>query len=732
MRQISIIPSGLNPHEVMTNIQITGERFLYASTLAVYIYDVTTLSIEKVITLSDRTITSFALSPHDNNLLVIGTLGGRLYLWDIEQHKLLNLLVCDSYKVRCPLVMWDPHSADAVYTISEGQPNAKMVYWTSILQSNPNMLVFSDITDHRSKVTLARPNPHTPKLVAVGIDDGEVLLLEAGASTKTAMSSSKSSKVKSLEMKNNKEESDLVVDLAWDRLSSIYLLVVYRNGMILWDAESGEEINIFDKAACAGITSVAWLEWAVGGFVSTTGKNNGLKFWNASQKTPLETVMVDEGEGGGESLAVMGAAGGILSPSKGGATKGGGRSGLSKKREGGIMAVNIDPESRSCLFAHVDGSVSVYNLRERLLFFKGSAGHQETIFDADFCPSDPDTFASCSYDATVKIWSAATFALKKTLRGASICIYSITWSPSGKMIAGSCANGDVCVWDVESGVLKARYNHHSGAPSFCIAWNKVNAGILASTSSNCCMVIFQVKEDALVDTNKVMTGNYRVERSQDGHMSGSLKNLRGKGGLFGTSASRPDGKSKGTDKEEGIQIDPSDVKMRVNLPAPVFGVDFSPHIPNLVLAATQDGLVRMFDYYSRLPLVCVMKGHTGRVFQVRWNPLDEQTMASGSDDGTVRVWRIPVSYLDANTGDAESPSTSVKTSSPAKHLDATGAPTEAENVDLRKPKPRLTMSSLIKGTVTGGSILTPTKERAGANVLVFSQVRVRILLYFLS
>ena len=132
MRQIAIVPSGLNPHEVMTNIAITPEKFLFASTLAVYVYDLTTLSVEKVITLSDRTITSFALSPHDNNLLTIGTLGGRLYLWDIEQHKLVNLLLCETYKVRCPLVMWDPHNADAIYTISEGQPTAKMVYWTTI------------------------------------------------------------------------------------------------------------------------------------------------------------------------------------------------------------------------------------------------------------------------------------------------------------------------------------------------------------------------------------------------------------------------------------------------------------------------------------------------------------------------------------------------------------------------------------------------------------------------
>ena len=149
-------------------------------------------------------------------------------------------------------------------------------------------------------------------------------------------------------------------------------------------------------------------------------------------------------------------------------TRGGG---LSKKREGGILAVSIDAESRSCLLAHVDGSVSVYNLRERLRVFKGSAGHQETIFDAEFCPTDPDVFASCSYDATVKVWNVSTFALLKTLRGASICIYSLTWSPSGKLIAGSCANGDVCVWDVAAGIalVRAAGGHVTDFQGLCVS-----------------------------------------------------------------------------------------------------------------------------------------------------------------------------------------------------------------------------------------------------------------------
>ncbi|CAN0423892.1 unnamed protein product, partial [Discosporangium mesarthrocarpum] len=55
----------------------------------------------------------------------------------------------------------------------------------------------------------------------------------------------------------------------------------------------------------------------------------------------------------------------------------------------------------------------------------------------------------------------------------------------------------------------------------------------------------------------------------------------------------------------------------------------------------QDGTVRVYDTsFSSTAAQYVLKGHPSRVFSVSWSPLLGGTLASGSDDGTVRVWDL--------------------------------------------------------------------------------------------
>jgi WD40 repeat protein len=54
-----------------------------------------------------------------------------------------------------------------------------------------------------------------------------------------------------------------VVDIQFDRLSVLYMLVAYTYFISLWDIESGTEIHVFDKQSLP-ITSIAWLDWTAG------------------------------------------------------------------------------------------------------------------------------------------------------------------------------------------------------------------------------------------------------------------------------------------------------------------------------------------------------------------------------------------------------------------------------------------------------------------------------------
>ncbi|CAN0530494.1 unnamed protein product, partial [Ectocarpus sp. 12 AP-2014] len=61
----------------------------------------------------------------------------------------------------------------------------------------------------------------------------------------------------------------------------------------------------------------------------------------------------------------------------------------------------------------------------------------------------------------------------------------------------------------------------------------------------------------------------------------------------------------------------------------------------------QDGKVRVFDcsWTNGLDPQYVLSGHTQRVFHVCWLVNMRGTLASGSDDATVIVWRLPQKAL---------------------------------------------------------------------------------------
>ena len=58
------------------------------------------------------------------------------------------------------------------------------------------------------------------------------------------------------------------------------------------------------------------------------------------------------------------------------------------------------------LLALNNGALSVYNLKRQVTEFQTEMGHFETVFGVEYCRSNKDLLASCSYDGTVRIWDS--------------------------------------------------------------------------------------------------------------------------------------------------------------------------------------------------------------------------------------------------------------------------------------------------------------------------------------
>jgi len=555
MRQIGILAAGLNCYTPLYLTHISAKHFYYASTVAVYIYDVHTFSLLDVITVGENTITSFDLSPVDENILLIGCVNGYACYYDMQKQKVVDST--DMPPSRTAIILAGQHDPNICVMIDRREEALNRVTaWIFNEEECTAAIMRHRILEFKDGLVInaARWHPHIHSFLALGCSTGEVYLFNYTDSTKKIFA------VKDREVTP-------VVDIQWDRLSSVYLLVAHSNYISLLDTESQSEINVFDKQP-AGVTSIAWLDWTAGNFVSSNKKNGTMKVWNVSQKSPIDTFRIGDV---------------------------------------GITYVKLGPGTKQCACAHVDGSVSVYHMGKKSLEFKTGNGHTETIFDCKLSPHSPEVFATASYDATVKIWNTSDLSLTKTLQGSDNVLYSVAWSPTGTSIAASTASGSVIVWHIETGKELARYSHHT-KPAFCVTWNALHRDTLCSTSSDFSIVIFQVNEEQLLEEvgSKVARGSQKTQQ-------------------------KPVAESK--------------IKMRMMMSCPVFGAHFSPMDGNLLIVGCQDGNVRVFDYLLRTPMICVLKGHTARVFNSLWSPLVDGMIASGSDDKNILIWKLDMEAL---------------------------------------------------------------------------------------
>ena len=75
-------------------------------------------------------------------------------------------------------------------------------------------------------------------------------------------------------------------------------------------------------------------------------------------------------------------------------------------------------------------------------------GHESRVFKATFSPIDDTLLATCSEDATCRIWDVAKCKQLFCLKGHEEAIYSVKFSPDGKHILSAGSDGKIVIWDL--------------------------------------------------------------------------------------------------------------------------------------------------------------------------------------------------------------------------------------------------------------------------------------------
>ena len=248
-------------------------------------------------------------------------------------------------------------------------------------------------------------------------------------------------------------------------------------------------------------------------------------------------------------------------------------------------------------------------------------GHKGAVWSAKLDPT-AERAATASGDFTAAVWDAITGAQLVSFQHKHI-VRSIEFSPCGSMVATGGHEGVCRIFDLKSGATTPVHEFKAPGPTANI--NKVCWGSDPSRSS----LVFCGASDGAVKVWDIRSGLVAHSMSVSGHVmdmelsEGSLQQLTVSAG---TAVTFFDVRSFQAIKsfempvhfrdEGGASLHPSGTKF---------------------IAGGSDLWVRVFDAENGKELEC-HKGHHGPIRCMRYTP-DGTAYATGSEDGTIRIWK---------------------------------------------------------------------------------------------
>jgi WD40 repeat protein/tetratricopeptide (TPR) repeat protein len=238
-------------------------------------------------------------------------------------------------------------------------------------------------------------------------------------------------------------------------------------------------------------------------------------------------------------------------------------------------------------------------------------GHEDDEPSVAFSP-DGQTLAAGDWQGRVLLWDVESGHLLATMGWHTRPVLSVAFSPDGQTLASGCADETVILWDVESGERLCTLRPRRGQV-WSVAFSP-DGRILASGLEDSSIVLWDVETGEEVGTIQ-------------GHTSG-VRSV----------AFSPDGRILASGSEDTtVMLWDVGAVVTAATPMPTFTPLPSP---------------------TPTPTPLTLRGHTGKILGLTFSP-DRTTLASGAQDGTVRLWRVAdgtlLHTLEGHVGDVYSP-----------------------------------------------------------------------------
>jgi eukaryotic-like serine/threonine-protein kinase len=321
-----------------------------------------------------------------------------------------------------------------------------------------------------------------------------------------------------------------------------------------------------------------------------------------------------------------------------------------------VWSLNFSPDGRSLLSAGWSSDVSLWKLdapSPQIL-----AGHQFHVWSAAFS-QDGATMATTSSDQTVRLWDAATLKQKAVLRGHDSEVWCVAFSPDGKLLATGGKDQNALLWSTAPARSQNKLPHNINSwPMFSPDGKWLVTANPASTNS----MLWNVEDRALV--SQTLAGGRQIAGfSRDGTRVASFDPFRWSLDFWlpnNANSQREvilEGKTDGRTPFGFIGMSPEQTAffaidatglIHVWNPdtgrlsrtfqgpvPPIRNAVLSPRGKHLAVCVERENVARLYDCATgaERPLA----GHRDFVSGLAFAP-DGLTVATGSMDGTIRLW----------------------------------------------------------------------------------------------
>jgi WD40 repeat protein len=152
-------------------------------------------------------------------------------------------------------------------------------------------------------------------------------------------------------------------------------------------------------------------------------------------------------------------------------------------------------------------------------------GHKGPVMAVSFSPDDR-LLASASADHTVKLWSTISRKEELTLQGHKAGVTSVAFRPDGKRLASGSADGTVKIWDTETAQELLTFASHTG-PVTCVAYSPDGQHIVSGSQDRTVRVWDALTGQTTVEFRRHLKSVHTVAFSPDGKMivSASLQEV---------------------------------------------------------------------------------------------------------------------------------------------------------------------------------------------------------------